>query len=165
MPRRRDGEFEQTVLPHSRSLFRFALRLTRNRPAAEDLVQEALMLAWRGFTQLKDDSHARAWVFGILINAFRTQNRKARSSPELLDLTTATGSASGPGVESLDVSQALNRLATDHRTVLLLAVVEGFTCREISGILSLPMGTVMSRLSRARDALRAALLQDERVAR
>ena len=164
MPRR-DGEFEQTVLPHSHSLFRFALRLTRNRSAAEDLLQETLMLAWRGFSQLKDHSNARAWVFGILINAFRTQNRKARSSPELLALTTATGNASSAGVECLDVSQALNRLAVDHRTVLLLAVVEGFTCREISGILSLPIGTVMSRLSRGREALRAALMQGERVAR
>ena len=67
--------------------------------------------------------------------------------------------------EGIEASGALDRLAADHRTVLLLAVVEGFTCREISGILSLPIGTVMSRLSRARDALRTAVLQGERVAR
>lgn len=163
--RRRDDEFEQVALLHAPGLLRIALRLTRNVSDAEDLVQDTLMLAWRGFHQLESGEHARAWLFRILINTFHAHHRKARSSPETLEFAPALGSASVPGRDSLEVLQALDRLAPDHRAVLLLAVIEGFTCREIARILSVPIGTVMSRLSRARDAMRASLSQGERVAR
>jgi len=141
-------------MPHARSLLRFALRLTQNPAAAEDLVQETLLLAWRGFHQLETGTNARAWLFRILIHAHYGQNRKARARLQTVSLTAASAVSGTGRTELLEVTQALDRLASDHRTVLLLAVVEGFTCREIGEILAIPMGTVMSRLSRAREAMR-----------
>jgi RNA polymerase sigma-70 factor (ECF subfamily) len=167
---RRGDEFERVALPHSGSLLRFALRVTRDRSSAEDLVQETLLLAWRGFHRFEVGTNVRAWLFRILINTFHTQNRKARSAVPALVLTPEIHAISDSSAESLAVAQALDRLGADHRTVLMLAVVEGFTCREIAEILNVPIGTVMSRLSRAREAMREALAplggrRGERVAR
>ena len=155
---RRDEEFERAAIPHMRSLLRFARRLTSNLSSAEDLVQETFLLAWRSFGQFESGTNARAWLFRILINAFNAQNRKAIFSTSPLVLSSDLCAGPDPHFELLEVTQALNRLGTAQRTVLLLAVVEGFTCREIANILTLPMGTVMSRLSRAREAMREILL-------
>ena len=155
--RGRGAEFERVAMPHARELLRFAWRLTRERSRAEDLVQETLLFAWRGFHQFERGSNARAWLFRILVNAFRAQNRKGRSSVPTLALTPEVPAASGSDVEFLEVTQALERLGPDQKTVLLLAVMEGFTCREIAEILGVPMGTVMSRLSRARETMRESL--------
>lgn len=146
-------EFELVAMPHARSLLRFALRLTHDSFSAEDLVQETLLLAWRGFRRFEPGTNARAWLFRILMNAFHARNRKLRSAFQTLILTPEICAVSSSAFESVEVLQALDRLGTDQRTVLLLAVVEGFTCREIANILSIPIGTVMSRLSRAREAL------------
>lgn len=154
--KRNEDEFEEVMLPHSRSLLRFALRLQRNS-TAEDLVQETLMLAWRSFGQFAPGTNARAWLFRILINASHAQNRKLRAAPPMAVLSNESSAALDSSMENIDVFQALDRLIPEYRTVLLLAVVEGFTCREIADILTVPMGTVMSRLSRARDAMRATL--------
>lgn len=144
-------------MPHTRSLLRFAVRLTRNSFSAEDLVQETLLLAWRGFHKFEAGTNVRAWLFRILINAFHAQHRKQQSSLPTLMLTPDLLSTSSSPVESLSVLQALEHLSAEHRSVLLLAVVEGFTCREIANILAVPIGTVMSRLSRAREAMCRAL--------
>ena len=150
-------EFERVAMPHTPSLLRFALRLTHDPHSAEDLVQETLLLAWRGFAQFEAGTNARAWLFRILINAFHAQHRKLRSSLPTLLLTPEIPAASGSSPELLEVLQALGRLGADQRTALLLAAVEGFTCREIADILAIPMGTVMSRLGRAREAMRQLL--------
>jgi RNA polymerase sigma-70 factor (ECF subfamily) len=152
--RRSEEEFGRVALPHTRSLLRFALRLARDPAAAEDLVQETLLSAWRCFHQLEPGTNARAWLFRILINASHADYRKGRSVSVGLPYADAEPD---PHVDLLEVKQALDRLAPDQRTVLLLAVLEGFTCREIADILSVPIGTVMSRLSRARSAMRGAL--------
>ena len=143
-------------MPHAPGLLRFARRLQYGGAAAEDLVQETLLLAWRGFRQLEKDSNAKSWLFRILINVSYGQGRKARSSPETVPLADHIGGGSFT-VERLEVRQAMAGLAADHRAVLLLTVVEGFTGREAAEILSVPIGTVMSRLSRARQALREVL--------
>src|ERR1017187_3165098 len=140
--RRSEGEFERVAMPHARSLLRFALRLTHDASPAGDLVQETLLLAWRGFGQLAAGSNARAWIFRILINAFHAQHRKVRSSLPALVLTPEIRAVSDSSLELLEVTQALDRLGADQRTVLLLAAVEGFTCREIADILTIPPGTV-----------------------
>jgi RNA polymerase sigma-70 factor (ECF subfamily) len=146
-------KFERLVMPEAPRLLRFAHRLTGDTHAAEDLVQEALFHAWRAFHQFRDGSSARAWVFRILVNAFYGQGRRAR-----LSAGSSHEPVSNPTVHRrLEIEQALNTLPEEHRTVLLLGVVEGFTCREVSEILSIPIGTVMSRLSRARQALREEL--------
>jgi RNA polymerase sigma-70 factor (ECF subfamily) len=146
----RQEEFERIALPHLRSLLRFARRLSRSLPEAEDLVQEAYLHAWRGFDRFAEGTNARAWLFRILLNAQLQQARKAKPEP-------AAVQPEGSLVQRLELLQALDRLPDDHRTVLLLAVVEGFTCQEIAGILAIPIGTVMSRLSRARQSMRSTL--------
>ena len=143
-------------MPEAPRLLRFALRLTRDTPSAEDLVQETLLKAWRSFHQFEEGSNARAWLYRILLNTFYGEGRKARSPAGMLNhqIPMAAGL---PTLEKLEVIEAFDALPEDHRTVLLLGVVEGFTCREISGILTIPIGTVMSRLSRARESMREKL--------
>jgi RNA polymerase sigma-70 factor (ECF subfamily) len=154
---RRDGDFERVVLPHAPSLLRFALRLTGNSFHADDLVQETLLLAWRGFGQFEPGTNAHAWLFRILMNVFRQQKRKGRSSFATEPLAHAVRATQPSSHASVEVIQAFDRLGSDQRSVLLLAVVEGFKCREISEILNIPIGTVMSRLSRAREGMRELL--------
>ena len=152
-----DEDFARVVLPHARSLLRFARRLTGDRFHAEDLVQETLLLAWRGFGQFEPGTNEHAWLFRILMNLFRQQKRKGRSSFAAEPLDRAAQATLPSAHESLEVMQAFERLGGEQRTVLLLAVVEGFKCREISEILEIPIGTVMSRLSRAREVMRELL--------
>ncbi len=159
----RQDEFERTAIPHSRSLLRVARRLAGDPATAEDLVQETLYKAWRSFGQFQTGTNIRAWLFRILFNAFYAQGRQISAAPTVVSLDA-------PGVEpeprraagisfadAAEVSRALDALSAEHRTVLLLAVVEGFTCREMAEILDLPIGTVMSRLSRGRQAMRERL--------
>jgi len=142
-------------MPHVESLLRVARRLTPDSAAAEDLVQETMLLAWRGFHRFQTDSNARAWLFRILLNAFYGQGRKAQRAPVM---PPAVGEGVRPMFqESAEIAQALDALSLEQRTVVLLAVVEGFTCGEIAGMLNVPIGTVMSRLSRGREELRASL--------
>jgi RNA polymerase sigma-70 factor (ECF subfamily) len=143
---------------HSRSLLRVARRLTLNSPAAEDLVQDCLLLAWKSFHQFQPGTNSKAWLFRILFNAFYAQGRKLRRVPDMIPLTADVRTISPSFDEAMEVSRALDGLQLEHRTVLMLGVVEGFTCGEMSEILSVPIGTVMSRLSRARQAMRARLM-------
>jgi RNA polymerase sigma-70 factor, ECF subfamily len=160
---KRQNEFESVAMPHSRSLLRVARRLTFDSAIAEDLVQETLLRAWQGFGQFQVGTNARAWLFRILFNVFYARGRKIRSSPLLVPLQMPGREArlqNGTDFSLLDsavLSAALDDLSEEHRTVMLLAVVEGFTCRELAEILSVPIGTVMSRLSRARQSLRGSL--------
>jgi RNA polymerase sigma-70 factor, ECF subfamily len=147
----KQAEFEKLVMPHAPALLRFARRLFSGGQAAEDLVQETLLLAWRGFSRFETGTNEKAWLYRILINASHGHARKARAL-SLVEHSTGASTL----LEQLEVRQALDGLTEEHRTVLLLAVVEGFTCNEVASILHLPMGTVMSRLSRARQSLRQA---------
>lgn len=151
----REQEFGEVALPQARNLLRFARRLTSDAGAAEDLVQETLMRAWRGFDQFRGGTNARAWLFRILLNTFYGQGRKGRLTLVPLGETDRAGS-NGNHV-AFEITDALEKLPVDQRTVLMLGAVEGFTCREISEMLRIPMGTVMSRLSRARQAMRLQL--------
>src|ERR1700748_2842247 len=83
----RQDEFERAALCHSRSLLRVARRMTSGSSAAEDLVQECLLLAWRSFDQFEQGTNARAWLFGILFNVFYAQGRKLRRVPEIIPIT------------------------------------------------------------------------------
>jgi RNA polymerase sigma-70 factor (ECF subfamily) len=139
-------------MPHSRSLLRVACRLTFCVSAGEDLVQETLLAAWKHFDQFEPGTNIRAWLFRILMNRFHDRNRKLR-----IELPPVERSYETRFDETMEVTRALAALDVDQRTVLLLGAVEGFTSREISNILSIPIGTVMSRMSRARDAMRTRL--------
>ncbi|MDE3197981.1 MAG: sigma-70 family RNA polymerase sigma factor [Acidobacteriota bacterium] len=148
-------EFERTALPHLRSLLRFARRITGSAAQAEDLVQETYLLAWRGFNGYTPGSNIRAWLFRILINANRGVARRRFAT---IPIPTAESLPGGKlRAEPFEVLDALDRLPEEQRTVLSLCAIEGFTGPEVSEILGVPLGTVMSRLSRARQAMRHLL--------
>jgi RNA polymerase sigma-70 factor, ECF subfamily len=145
-------QFESIAMPHLAALLRVARRLTLESASAEDLVQETMLLAWRGFHGFEIGTNARAWLFRILFNVFHGAGRKAR-----LEALPSQESVRPMLQEALEIAEALDALSLEQRTVLLLNVVEGFTCQEVAGILDVPVGTVMSRLSRARQELRKSL--------
>jgi RNA polymerase sigma-70 factor, ECF subfamily len=148
----RQETFEQLAMPHTASLLRVARRLTLEFSSAEDLVQETMLSAWRSFHQFQPGTNERAWLFRILINAAHARGRKLRAQP------VVEHSAHQPDfVIGVEIAEAFDAISVEHREVLILAVVEGFTCEETAGILEVPIGTVMSRLSRGRLALRERL--------
>jgi RNA polymerase sigma-70 factor (ECF subfamily) len=159
---RRD-EFERVVMPHTDSLVRAALRIAGNRAAAEDMVQETLLRAWSAFDQFERGTNCKAWLFRIMLNISNKNHRSAQARPVLVPLNghepprVIPMHARPPQLTAVEVLSALEALSAEHRLVLILAVVEGFTCKEIAGICSLPIGTVMSRLSRGRAELRKML--------
>ena len=141
-------------MPHIAALLRVARRLTLEPASAEDLVQETMLLAWRGFRGFQSGTNARAWLFRILFNVVHGEGRKAALSARPVPFPDSVR----PGLqEAVEMAEALDALNLEQRTVLMLCVVEGFTCREAAQILGVPIGTVMSRLSRAREELRQSL--------
>jgi RNA polymerase sigma-70 factor (ECF subfamily) len=159
----RREEFERVAMPHAGSLLRLAMRLEHDRGRSEDLVQETLLRAWRAFDQFERGTNCKAWLFRILLNLFSKRRRKVNTAPQMVSLEASESATviKMPVVKShltsMEVVSAFDTLSEDHRVVLVLAVIEGFTCKEIAQMCGLPMGTVMSRLSRARVALREAL--------
>jgi RNA polymerase sigma-70 factor (ECF subfamily) len=153
-------EFERIAMPHLAALLRVARRLTFETGSSEDLVQETMLLAWRSFRQFQTGTNVRAWLFRILFNVFHGASRKALRSSQL----PASRAFHAGLQEAAEIAEALQALPIEQRTVLLLCVVEGFTCREAAGILQVPIGTVMSRLSRARQELRQMLAPVVKVA-
>ena len=150
-------KFESIAMPHLAALLRVARRLTFEPASAEDLAQETMLLAWRGFHGFETGTNARAWLFRILFNVFHGKGRKARPDALRSDTLPREESVRPMLQEAVEIAEALETLSLEQRTVLLLAVVEGFTCQEVAGILEVPIGTVMSRLSRARQELRKTL--------
>jgi RNA polymerase sigma-70 factor (ECF subfamily) len=156
-------QFERIAMPHLAALLRVARRLAFEPTSAEDLVQETMLHAWRGFQGFEPGTNARAWLFRILFNAFYGEGRRAQRAQEWNAQQRAVAHPPAPTVvdakvqEAVEIAEALQALPIEQRTVLLLCVVEGFTCQEAAGILNVPIGTVMSRLSRARQEMRTRL--------
>jgi RNA polymerase sigma-70 factor, ECF subfamily len=162
VPSERNNEFEQVALVHAESLLRVARRITRNHHAAEDAVQEALLSAWRSFHQFETGTNCKAWLFKILINLLNKSHSRPTlvvvDLPETVVLENITSIRySYEDLARSDVIAAIESLQEEQRIVLLLAALEGFTCKEIGVMLGVPMGTVMSRLSRGRTEVRRAL--------
>jgi RNA polymerase sigma-70 factor (ECF subfamily) len=161
--RMRRDEFERVAMPHTESLLRAALSISRDRAGAEDIVQETLLRAWRAFDQFERGTNCKAWLFRILLNISSKQRRKIQAMPSTLTLDENESQrvipfpVAPPHFAAMEILSALDMLSKEHRIVLILTVVEGFTCKEIAGISALPIGTVMSRLSRARAELRKIL--------
>jgi len=152
-------EFENVALPHAASLLRYAMHIDgRDKPEAEDLVQETLLAAWRNFSQFQTGTNCKAWLFRILINLRYKQLRRTSRRHEV-PLEPVESNLSQPETISrnAEMRAAFARLSPEHREVMQLAVVEGFEIREIGEMLRIPAGTVMSRLSRARTQLRTVL--------
>ena len=152
------SEFESVALPHAASLLRYALHLAGEKSRAEDLVQETLFSAWRNFRQFTPGTNCKAWLFRILTNLQYRQMRRSGKRPEVdMEQIKDRLGASEKLSASQEMREAFARLTSEHQEVLQLAVIEGFGVSEIAELLQLPEGTVMSRLSRARASLRAAL--------
>ena len=151
------------AMPLMNQLFGAALGMTRNRADAEDLVQETYLKAYQKFHQYKPGTNIKAWLYRILTNTYITSYRKAQRSPKRASSDTVedwqladAASHSEVGLKSAEV-EALDSLSEEHRMVVLMADVEGMSYKEIAEELGVPMGTVMSRLNRARKNLRSAL--------
>jgi RNA polymerase sigma-70 factor (ECF subfamily) len=168
---RRASEFEEIALVHLDALYRGALRLTRNRATAEDLVQDALVRAFRSFDRFSPGTNCRAWLFKIMRNVFLNRLRAEREMPYDDEALAEMGARGADGYHAVvtpeeeflqtlvhgDVDRALRNLPERFREVVVLADIEGFTYREIAEALECPIGTVMSRLSRGRRLLRSGL--------
>lgn len=160
------GSFEELALPLFDRLYNLACWLTQDREEAEDLVQETYAKALKGFSSFQPGTNFRAWIYRILRNTFLTSRTGLRatvpldleSENEALPATDETPESILLGqVDQKLLQDALDRLPVAHREVILLCDVEEMSYQEISQALAIPMGTVMSRLSRARKGLRCAI--------
>jgi RNA polymerase sigma factor (sigma-70 family) len=158
--------FDATVLPHLDAAFNFARWLTRDDAEAEDVVQDACVRALRYFSSLRDDD-ARAWFFTIVRNTWysRVARRPAATQSASLDGRGGEPLDDGPDPEAQLLRQdtvdlvrgAIEQLPADFREVLVLREIEGLSYKEIATVVRVPIGTVMSRLARARERLLAEL--------
>jgi RNA polymerase sigma-70 factor (ECF subfamily) len=167
------GSFEELAMPLFDRLYNFAQWLTHDRQEAEDLVQETYTKALKGFGSYRQGTNFRAWMYRILRNTFLTSRTGLQSTATMpLDLD-GEGETIVPAVKETPesillrrsdqqlVQEALARLAVPYREILLLCEFEEMSYQEISATLGIPIGTVMSRLSRARRALREAVRELE----
>jgi RNA polymerase sigma-70 factor, ECF subfamily len=161
--------FDELAMPQFDSLYNFARWLEHNQSNAEDLVQETYLKALRGFASFQPGTNFRAWMFRILKNTFLSSRSTLdrRLTVEIDsedDIPVLSATSTTPESLLIDLSQqdavrnAIEQLPLIFREVLLLCDVEDASYREISEILSIPVGTVMSRLARARKAVRESLL-------
>ena len=167
----RRARFESEVLPHLDAMHRTAMRLTRNPSDADDLVQDAVVKAYRFFDSYEQGTNIRAWLLKILSNVFFSKYKRSTREGSVAALASTDPVADGwisqasispsreperlaerPLVEA-EVSRVLDEVSEDFRTVLVLVDIEGLTYREVAEAMGCPIGTVMSRLHRARRAV------------
>ena len=172
-------QFTADAMQYAPQLFSTALRMTRNRSDAEDLVQETYIKGWRSFHTFQEGTNLRAWLFRIMtntyINKYNAQKRKG-AEVELddveelflykrlgsIDQSQLSSSAEDQMLELFtddEVKNALEELPDDFRIPVLLSDVDGFSYKEISEMLEIPIGTVMSRLHRGRKAMQKMLYE------
>lgn len=153
-----EQQFETIVRGLSPELYRYAYGLCRNPTVAEDLVQETFMRAWKAKQSLREAKAVRAWLYTILRNEHARLYERKRPEvrdPDTLPDVPVTGYDTSP--EAFSLRQALNKLDDDYKQPLLLQIVGGFSCKEIGEILELKENTVLTRVFRARKALREIL--------
>jgi RNA polymerase sigma-70 factor (ECF subfamily) len=173
------ADFADQAMQHMPGLFTAAMRMTRNRADAEDLVQETYLKAYRAYASFSDGTNLRAWLYRILTNTYINSYRAKKRRPDESDLEDvedlylyrrlggAESSKLSRSAEDevldhfteADVKEAIEALPDQFRIAVLLADVEGFQYKEIAEILDIPIGTVMSRLHRGRKALQKSLFE------
>jgi len=158
-------DFESVALPHFDDLYRTAARVLGDRSDAEDLVQEAYLQAWKSFHRFEAGTNCRAWLFKILFHVIHHHRRKwfniklIKESDEILEEVLTYEPAIPDHITDEDILLALDKVPEDFREVLLLSDVQEFSYKEIADTLQIPVGTVMSRLSRGRKVLRTHLAE------
>ncbi|MHC4606831.1 MAG: sigma-70 family RNA polymerase sigma factor [Planctomycetota bacterium] len=167
----RNEMFEREALPHLDSFYHMALRMTQDSSSAEDLVQETMLKVFKNLHTFQPGTNFRAWVFRILTNNYINEYRRRKRGPQSVDFTEMDPAepVKEPAyftVEDLAqfreqigdaAANALDKVPHDFRLVFLLATFEDFSYKEIADIVGIPVGTVMSRLFRARQILRKEL--------
>ena len=172
-PAEQSAIFDQEFMPHIDSMYNFALKLTLDSEDANDLVQETYLKAFRFISSFERGTNAKAWLFRILKNSFINEYRKKSKRPSQVDYNEVENFYNSDDVDHSatvdlrsetvqdrigdEVANALNSLAVDFRIVIILCDIEGFTYEEIAKILDIPIGTVRSRLHRARNLLKEKL--------
>ena len=168
-------EFDSEIIPHLNSLKSFALKMTNDTDESEDLIQDTLLKAFRFFDKFEKGSNAKAWLFQIMKNSFINNYRKSTKEPFKVDYDDVQNFYETIKSEDVktqhyendafsdvlddEMAKALSFLPDDFRTVVFLSDIEGYTYEEIADFIDCPVGTVRSRLHRARKMLYALLLQ------
>lgn len=165
--------FDKEFLPHIHAMYNFGYRLTLDRDDAKDLVQDTYFKAFRFIESFQKGTNAKAWLFRILKNSFINDYRKKTKEPNKVDYQEVESYYNSEDVNQQittdlrvdalkdmigdEISNALNALDVDFRTVIILCDLEGFKYEEMAKILDIPIGTVRSRLHRARQLLKEKL--------
>ena len=163
MVKNRKEEFIRLAFAHFRELRRVAFRVCEDRDTADDLVQETYLRAWRSFDKFEVGTNCRAWLFRIFFNVRSEHRRNQARKPLVFSLDrvkepiplSRTYTPSDLTLE--EIRAAVAELGEPYRVAIVLADIEGLTYREIAEALGVPIGTVMSRLSRGREILRTRL--------
>jgi RNA polymerase sigma-70 factor (ECF subfamily) len=164
------GEFETLVRPHLDALYRTALRMTGSGPSAEDLVQDVFLKAYRNLHRFESGTNFKAWIFTILTNTYINEYRRQSRAPVVTDFAEIEpeGAPETDYIRAEDVErlgdrlgdqakQAIAKIPEEFRLIFLLSTFEDMSYKEIAAMLGIPIGTVMSRLFRARRILRDEL--------
>jgi RNA polymerase sigma-70 factor, ECF subfamily len=160
-----EERFEADAMPHLHDIFRTALRMTGERGHAEDVVQEVYLQAWRSFDHFETGTNCRAWLYKILFHCVSHHRRKwfrfplLKETEEFLEANLAQPAGVSQEITDGEILAALDEIPSEFRAVVLLVDVEEFAYKEVAEILSIPIGTVMSRLSRGRGLLRKRLAE------
>ncbi|MBP6672813.1 MAG: sigma-70 family RNA polymerase sigma factor [Bacteroidetes bacterium] len=168
-----DQLYHKQMIPHMNLLYNYALRLTNNQDDAKDLIQDTFLKAYRFIDKYEDGTNAKAWLFRILKNSFINNYRKNSRTPEQVeyneveDFVDLLKDESAPSTDMRrdiydnmlgdDVVRAMESLNEEFRTIIILSDLEEMTYEEIAEILEIPLGTVRSRLHRARKAMQEKL--------
>jgi len=168
-------EFDNIIVPHIESLKSFALKMTHDPDEGDDLVQDTLLKAFRFFSKFERGTNAKAWLFQIMKNSFINNYRKTSKQPNKVDYedvqnfyeniksqdvrTQHYENDAFSDVLDDEITEALSILPNDFRTIVFLSDIEGYTYEEIADFMDCPIGTVRSRLHRARKMLYSLLFQ------
>src|SRR3989339_1265206 len=163
------ADFQREAVPHMNAVFNFALRMTGDEDDADDLVQETYLKAFRFFDKFEKGTNCKAWLFRILKNSFINDYRKTTKEPNKVDYDDIQNFYENIKADEVEtqhyeedafanllddeISKAISELPEDFRTVVILSDIEGFTYEEIADFVDIPVGTVRSRLHRARKML------------
>ena len=160
-----EARFESEAMPHLNDIFRTASRILGERSRAEDVMQEVFLQAWKSFHRFETGTNCRAWLYKILFHCVNHHRRKWFRFPQLKETEEFMydNLAYNPPVPEhltdAEILRALDRISADFRSIVLLVDVEEFSYKETAEILQIPIGTVMSRLSRGRRLLREQLVE------